>query len=104
MEATESSHTEDEQALPTLVEIKAIGPSLLFVIRPVRDDSYVPYRVRNDTTSHLLFYRQIDCESYDWHVLMPGEDKPYTWEEPMRKRRLLAPTPPSRRCRTCSPR
>ena len=33
-----------DHALPTLVDIKAVGPSLVFVVRPVRDDSYVPYR------------------------------------------------------------
>jgi hypothetical protein len=75
--------------LPVKVDVRAQGSSFLIVVRPVTADNPLMYRVKNETSHHMLYYRQVDCEEYDWQELGPGLETGYTWEEPLRRQRLL---------------
>ena len=52
--------------------MRAQGSCFLLVVRPVTADNPVLYRVRNASRHHTLYYRQADCDEYDWQELGPG--------------------------------
>ena len=78
-----------EPDLPLKVEVRAQGASYMIVVRPVTADNSVMYRIRNDTEHHSVFFRQVDCDEYDWRELAPGAETTYAWEEPLRRQKLL---------------
>ena len=69
------------------VEMRAIHNSL-FVIVKQQNEANPPYRIENRAMNHLVLFRQRGCNTYPWTVLRPGETKSYSWEEPMRARKL----------------
>lgn len=42
----------------------------------------------NRTKNFMIHYRQAGCEMHPWNTLAPHESSIYTWEEPMKSRKL----------------
>ena len=70
------------------VEMKPLHHSMFVVLRR-QDPSNPPFRIENRSMNHTLFYRQRGCEGHAWNHLKPGQTQPYSWEEPMRQKRLV---------------
>ncbi len=69
------------------VEMKSLHNTMFVILRET-DQENPPFRVQNRSINHIVFYRQRGCEGHSWNFLLPGESKPYSWEEPMRSKKL----------------
>lgn len=69
------------------VEMKPLHHSM-FVVLKRQDPENPPFRIENRSMNHTIFYRQRGCESHPWNHLKPGQSEAYSWEEPMRQKRL----------------
>ena len=69
------------------VEMRNIHSSLFVVVRE-QDPETPPYRIENRAINHIVFFRQRGCSGHPWNILKPGETKIYSWEEPMKPRKL----------------
>lgn len=69
------------------VEMKSWHNTIFVVIREQDQDNPL-FRIQNRSINHILFYRQRGCDGHPWNHLMPGESKPYSWEEPMKSKKL----------------
>ena len=67
------------------VELKSMHHMTCVV---VGEDDHVPYRVENRTSNSTFYFRQKGCHGHPWHCLKPGRSEPYTWEEPLKAKRL----------------
>ena len=81
----EDSNLEPIDALT--VETKALHNTMFVIIRG-DDKENPPYKIQNRSSKYFLFFRQRNCEDHDWNILMPGESTSYTWEEPMKSKKL----------------
>ncbi|OQR81400.1 vacuolar associated sorting protein [Thraustotheca clavata] len=65
------------------VHSRFVGSSALTVFRPLTSINEVGYRIENQTSCHLLFYRQANVESAlnTWQMLRPGNSALFTWVE-----------------------
>ena len=54
-----------------------------------------PFRIENRAMDRVVFFRQRSCSSYPWNQVMPGESLAYTWEEPLRAKKLVVRVGPS---------
>ncbi|CAB9515429.1 Putative vacuolar protein sorting-associated protein [Seminavis robusta] len=70
------------------VEMKPLHHSMFVVLRR-QDPTNPPFRIENRSMNHTIFYRQRGCESHNWNSLRPGQTQAYSWEEPMRPKRLV---------------
>ena len=69
------------------VEMKNIASSLFLFVKAA-NTSVPPYKVVNDAIDHVISVRQRGCEGHPWKILLPGMTISYTWEEPMKPRKL----------------
>lgn len=69
------------------VEMKSWHNTMFVVIRE-QDKENPLFRIQNRSINHIVFYRQRGCDGHPWNHLMPGESKPYSWEEPMKSKKL----------------
>lgn len=69
------------------VEMKSWHNTMFVVIRD-QDRENPLFRIQNRSINHIVFYRQRGCNGHPWNHLMPGESKPYSWEEPMKTKKL----------------
>lgn len=69
------------------VEMRALHHSAFIVVRPT-DLENPPFRIENRALEHVVFFRQRGCNSYPWNQVKPGESVSYSWEEPMRAKKL----------------
>lgn len=69
------------------VEMRNIQSSMFVVVRE-QDEDTSPYRIENRAMNHVTFFRQRGCCGHPWNILKPGETKTYTWEEPMKPKKL----------------
>ncbi|CAJ1965882.1 unnamed protein product [Cylindrotheca closterium] len=69
------------------VEMKSWHNTMFVVIREQDQDNPL-FRIQNRSINHIVFYRQRGCNGHPWNHLMPGESKPYSWEEPMKTKKL----------------
>jgi hypothetical protein len=60
----------------------------LFVVVREQDPETPPYRIENRAMNHIVLFRQRGCTGHPWNMLRPGETKVYSWEEPMKPRKL----------------
>jgi len=60
----------------------------MFVVIREQDKENPLFRIQNRSINHIVFYRQRGCDGHPWNHLMPGESKPYSWEEPMKSKKL----------------
>jgi hypothetical protein len=54
----------------------------------LRETDRVPYQIQNRTINSTLYFRQKGCDAHQWQCLRPGQSSSYTWEEPLRPKRL----------------
>ena len=76
------------------VDMRMLQNTAFVVVRPP-DMENPPFRIENRAMDHVVFFRQRSCNSYPWKQLMPGESLAYTWEEPLRPRKLIVRVGPS---------
>jgi C2 domain/SHR-binding domain of vacuolar-sorting associated protein 13 len=69
------------------VEMKPLHHSMFVVLRQ-QDSDNPPFRIENRSMNHTIFFRQRGCEGHPWNSLKPGQTQAYSWEEPMRPKRL----------------
>jgi hypothetical protein len=70
-----------------LVDMKFLFQSVfVFLRRPISADP--PYRIVNRSLHWRIYYRQKACDSHPWQCLSPGESSAYTWEEPLKVKKL----------------
>jgi hypothetical protein len=69
------------------VEMKSWHNTMFVVVRE-QDQENPLFRIQNRSINHIVFYRQRGCDGHPWNHLMPGESKPYSWEEPMKSKKL----------------
>lgn len=81
----EISLPKDEMVLR--VDMKMLQNSICAIVRP-QDSLHMPFRIENRSVHYTIFYRQRGCDAHGWNELRPGETKFYTWEEPMRAKKL----------------
>jgi hypothetical protein len=54
----------------------------------IRENPSMPFQIQNRTINYTIFYRQKGCSHHDWQSAKPGQSKFYSWEEPMKFKRL----------------
>lgn len=69
------------------VEMKPLHHSMFVVLRKA-DPENPPFRIENRCMNYSIFYRQRGCDGHPWTYLKPGQTQAYSWEEPMRAKRL----------------
>jgi hypothetical protein len=69
------------------VEMKSWHNTMFVVVRE-QDEENPLFRIQNRSINFIVFYRQRGCDGHPWNQLMPGESKPYSWEEPMKSKKL----------------
>ena len=74
----------DDSKFVTL-ELRPIH-SIMFL--HVRDTVSIPYEIQNRSKSTTIFFRQRGCNAHPWRSLKPGASEAYTWEEPLKTKRL----------------
>jgi hypothetical protein len=52
------------------------------------DTTTVPYEIRNSSRNTTVYFRQRGCSAHPWRSLKPGASDVYTWEEPLKTKRL----------------
>lgn len=67
-------------------ELKTLHHSMFLVLR---QNDIVPYQIHNRTINSTIYYRQKGCNAHPWQVLKPGQSNSYSWEEPMKAKRLV---------------
>jgi hypothetical protein len=76
------------------VDMRMLHNTAFVVVRPPELGN-PPFRIENRAIDHVVFFRQRSCNSYPWNQVMPGESLAYTWEEPLRPRKLIVRVGPS---------
>ena len=69
------------------VEMKSIHNTMFTILRDVNQEEPL-FRIQNRSMKYILFVRQRHCEGHPWTILLPGETRPYCWEEPMKSKKL----------------
>lgn len=69
------------------VDMKVLNHSMFVILRHEEADN-APFRIENRVINHTLLFRQRGCTSHPWRCLKPGESCSYSWEEPMRPKKL----------------
>ena len=70
-----------------LVDMKFLFQSV-FVFLRAPDPKDPPHRVINRSLHWEIYYRQRGCDAHPWQCLPPGESAAYTWEEPLKAKKL----------------
>lgn len=70
-----------------LVEMKFLFQSVFVFVR-APDPMDPPHRIINRSLHWRIYYRQRSCDSHPWRCLAPGDSATYTWEEPMKAKKL----------------
>lgn len=83
----ESYKQESESPKEVLVDMKFLFQSI-FVFLRTSSTADPPYRITNRSLHWRIYYRQRACDSHPWKCLSPGESSNYTWEEPMKAKKL----------------
>lgn len=76
------------------VDTRMLHSSAYVVVRQA-DLGCPPFRIENRAMNHVVFFRQRSCNSYPWNQVLPGESLSYTWEEPLRPKKLIVRVGPS---------
>lgn len=69
------------------VEMKS-WHNTMFVVIKEQDRTNPMFRISNQSINHIVFYRQRGCDGHPWNHLIPGQSKIYSWEEPMKSKKL----------------
>lgn len=69
-------------------ELKPLRQSDLGTFVLLRGDPVVPFQIQNRSVHCTIYYRQRGCNQHAWHSLKPGQTSSYSWEEPLKQKRL----------------
>ena len=70
-----------------LVDMKFLFQSVFVFLRSP-DPTDPPHRIINRSLHWKIYYRQRACDAHPWQCLSPGESASYTWEEPLKVKKL----------------
>ena len=82
------SRTEFEGDIHIRLELRTVERSDVGMFLAVKKESSIPFRLRNQSVDSIVCYRQKNCNHHPWRFLQPGHSTSYTWEEPMKPKRL----------------
>lgn len=69
-------------------EVKALPTSHLGAFLVLRDEPIVPFEIQNQSITRTIYYRQRGCYQHAWQSLKPGQSNSYSWDEPLKSKRL----------------
>jgi len=84
---TSSSRSDDDRLDYVAVDMSTVGNSLFLYVHPSKNRE-IPYRIVNSSSKSIISFKQRSCDGHPWIYLKPGESCDYTWEEPMKQRKL----------------
>ena len=67
------------------VSLRETNQSIFVIVQSLKYNP--PYRIENRSINHIVYFRQRGCFG-PWNVLSSGESIRYTWEEPMKMKKL----------------
>lgn len=67
------------------LELRAFH-NIMFLL--LRDSASAPYEIQNRSKKSTIYFRQKGCSAHPWRSLKPGASEVYTWEEPLKPKRL----------------
>lgn len=70
-------------------ELKTLPQSFVGMILVLRDEPSVPFAIENRSCKYTLFYRQKGCHHLAWLSLKPSRSNRYSWDEPLKPKRLI---------------
>ncbi len=85
---TTDGHTFPE-VFPIRVEFRPVDSSVMVVVSPLSVQDNVEYKIENRSGCFCLFYKQKGIVGNSWATILPGETKPYVWEDPFKPHKLL---------------
>ena len=77
----------DDHSDKLLIDQKFLFQSV-FVFLRAPDPTDPPHRIINRSLHWKIYYRQRGCDAHPWQCLSPGESSSYTWEEPLKIKKL----------------
>ena len=86
----EGTKVDDEKNKETsiYIDMKLVNQSIFVYVRNF-DETNPPYRIENRAMNHIIYFRQRGCDAHAWNSLSPGESVAYSWEEPMKQKKLI---------------
>ena len=89
LELKDDAPSKQQKELPRdlLVDMKFLFQSVFIFVREP-DQTNPPHKIINRSLHWDIYYRQRACDSHPWKCLSPGESAAYTWEEPMKPKKL----------------
>jgi len=66
-------------------ELKTLHNMMCLVLK---EEESAPFEIVNQSLAFKMQYRQKGCESFEWQTLSPGETTSFTWQEPLKPKRL----------------
>lgn len=67
------------------VDLRSVQHSFFLVLK---EQDAIPYKIQNRSRRSTIYYRQKGCDAHPWQCLGPGNSSAYTWEEPLKAKRL----------------
>lgn len=67
------------------IDLRSVQHSYFLVLK---EQEAIPYKIQNRSRRSTIYYRQKGCDGHPWQCLGPGNSSAYTWEEPLRAKRL----------------
>jgi C2 domain len=67
------------------IDLRSVQHSYFLVLK---EQDAIPYKILNRSRRSTIYYRQKGCDAHPWQCLGPGNSSVYTWEEPLRAKRL----------------
>jgi hypothetical protein len=84
---TKSRETTTTQMGDINVEMKSLHNTMFVILRNQNVEN-PPFRIQNRSIHYIVFFRQRGCDGHPWNYVKPGESLPYSWEEPMKTKKL----------------
>jgi C2 domain len=78
-----------ESSIFVHAELKSAPRSHVGLFLVLRDENIAPYQIQNQSVTYTIYYRQRECHHLNWQSLEPGKSRVYSWEEPLKPKRLL---------------
>ena len=89
-ESGEASPVQNISSFYIHVDLKSSLQSSLGSFLVLREEPKAPYEIQNQSIAYTLYYRQRGCLHCCWQVLKPGQSTTYSWEEPLKPKKLIA--------------
>lgn len=68
--------------------LKPLQHSDLSTLLLLRMNPAIPFQIQNRSVHCTIYYRQRGCNQHSWNFLKPGQANAYTWEEPLKPKKL----------------